>query len=308
MHYHLDSRKVISDSLQSLVKKRVIIESTFGMRPIFTLLLTCFLAGSAQAQLLGGSNTYDFLNLSESARVTGVGGSMIAVKDDDAVLGFQAPSLLNASMHQQLSFNHAIYVSGINYGLSNYAHHFDGINSTFNFGIQYVSYGKFQRTDETGLNLGTFSPSEYSLVVGAAHQYSEHLSFGANVKLINSFFEDYTSIGMAADIAGTYADTAKQVVLSLVFKNAGMQFSKYNPDEQREPLPFDVQFGISKRLKHIPFRFGVTAHHLHRWNIRYDDPDNRDNNSLFVDEPTEEKNSQSLSTISFDTLFLTVNY
>jgi hypothetical protein len=37
-------------------------------------------------------------------------------------------------------------------------------------------------------------------------------------------------------------------------------------------LPFDVQIGTSVKPKFMPLRFSFTAHHLHRFDIAYDDP------------------------------------
>ena len=69
-------------------------------------------------------------------------------------------------------------------------------------------------------------------------------------------------------------------------KTWGTQLSTYT--NTKEDLPFDVQLGISQRLKHLPFRFGITAHHLHQWDIRYDDP-NLQNNSIFDDGSDDNK-------------------
>src|SRR5690554_7780094 len=49
----------------------------------------------------GGSNTYEFLNLSSSARVAAMGGNQIAVKDDDIFLGIDNPALLNKQMRSE---------------------------------------------------------------------------------------------------------------------------------------------------------------------------------------------------------------
>ncbi|MBK6935487.1 MAG: hypothetical protein IPH18_00280 [Chitinophagaceae bacterium] len=50
----------------------------------------------------------------------------------------------------------------------------------------------------------------------------------------------------------------------------GFQLKKYEgtlPDD----LPFDLQAGITKRLAKSPFSFSITAHHLHRFDINYND-------------------------------------
>src|SRR5207248_517447 len=49
------------------------------------------------------------------------------------------------------------------------------------------------------------------------------------------------------------------------------------------PLPFDLQAGLRVGLKHTPFNFHVTLHHLYQWNIRYNDPAAQSTSNLFLD-------------------------
>ena len=71
-------------------------------KPILQILYL-FIGISLTAQApIGGEHVYEFLNLSQSARVTGLGGHLITVKDDDVALAFGNPAVLNPSMDQQL--------------------------------------------------------------------------------------------------------------------------------------------------------------------------------------------------------------
>ncbi len=251
---------------------------------LYTLILSIF-ASSIFAQI-GGNNVYEFANLPASARVSALGGQLITVKDDDAVLAYSNPAALNPLMHQQAAFNTAFYVAGINHGYAGYAHHSDKLKTTFNGGIQYASYGTFTAADVTGQVIGEFKAAEYVLNFGAGRQYSEQISYGMNLKTIYSRLESYNSVGLAADAAIMYADTASRFTASLVFKNMGGQLSTFT-EENKEPIPFEIQAGISKRLKYLPFRFSVIAHNLQRWNIRYDDPNVEEPTSLFEETPQE---------------------
>lgn len=249
------------------------------------------------AQIVGGQNVYTFLNLSNSARITGLGGNLITVYDDDAALGYHNPAVLNAAMHQQMSFSTSPYFSDISHGYASYAHHIDNIKSTIYAGIQYTAYGDFDGLDPMGQSTGTFSANDYALSFGIGHRYNERLSFGANAKLISSQLESYNSYGIASDWAAFYQDTSKNITFTLVFKNVGTQFTTYFPDNP-ESLPFDVQIGFSKRLKYLPFRFSIIAHNLQRWDIRYDDPDLDEPTLLFGDD--QQQGEQSFF---FDTFF-----
>ena len=55
----------------------------------------------------------------------------------------------------------------------------------------------------------------------------------------------------------------------LLVKNIGYQFIRYSETSPREPLPFDIQASISKKLLHNPLRFTLTAHNLHIWDNTY---------------------------------------
>lgn len=250
------------------------------------LLLTAFglmtLPGLAQ---IGGDNVYEFVNLSNAARVTALGGSVITVADGDLALGWQNPAALNAEMHHGISFNHSFFLAGIQHGYASYGYHHKPWRTTFHGGVQYATYGEFDATDPTGMNTGTFEASEYAIVLGAGHQLYERLSLGANLKVISSQFEAYNSVGLLGDLSALYQDTSSNLTLGLVFRNFGGQLSTYRPDNT-EDVPFDVQIGLSKRLRYLPFRFSVIYHNLHRWNILYDDP-NSEETVLFINEGEE---------------------
>jgi len=252
---------------------------------LFLAVLLVFADLSAQS---GGRNVYSFLSTPHSARIAGLGSSLIMIRDDDAALGYHNPSLLNSSMHKQLNFSSSIHPAGINHGFAGYTHHLNRLDATLLAGIQYITYGKFDLTNVYGQSQGNFSANEFAMTIGIAKQYSERFSYGANMKFIYSVLESYNSIGAAMDIGGSYQDTSKLFSMGLTFKNLGVQFKPYHQDSNREDLPFDVQFGIAKQLKYLPLRFSLTYHDLQRWNIRYKDPNAEEPTSIFVEEDTGE--------------------
>lgn len=219
---------------------------------------------------IGGIHTFEFLNISTSARMTALGGNHISIPDNDVTIGFNNPALITKNMHSQASIGGIKYFSGIYFGNANYAHTFNKYG-TFAGGLQYVNYGNFSYTDETGAVLSGFSADENNLTIGWAYPFDSVFSFGANFKMIYSQLEGYNSFGMAVDLAGSYLNQKKKLSISAVIKNAGLQLDTYVKGN-REPLPFDIQLGVTKRLKHVPFRLSVFGHHLYQFDIRYDDP------------------------------------
>lgn len=267
---------------------------TIFMKLFFTktLLLSLLLASghSLIGQVVGGNNVYEFLNLSPSARITGLGGNLITVRDDDVNLAFHNPASLNPEMHQQIGFSHNFHLADIGGGYAAYGHFVEKWNTTLHGGIQYLSYGKFDGTDVTGQLNGEFNAAEYAITVGAGRELYERVSVGANLKFITSQFESYNSAGIAGDLAAMFHDTSRQLNISLVFKNIGGQLTTYT-DGNREPIPFEMQAGISKRLRYLPFRFSIIYRYLDRWNITYDDPNSEEDIFFFGDETSSNDNS-----------------
>lgn len=253
------------------------------------LLILLFLLINVQFLLaqLGGQNVFGFLNLSPSARVTALGGNLITVMDDDVNLAYANPALLNPEMHQQIAFSHNFHLAKIQNGYTSYANYFPGIKTTFHAGVQYVNYGEFEARNEFNDLEGTFKAAEYAVALGAGRQVDERLAIGANVKFITSKLDVFSSTAFTTDLAAMYFDTASRFNATIVFKNIGTQITPYR-DGNFESLPFEIQVGISKRLRYLPFRFSIIYHNLQRWNVIYDDPNREDNDLFFGEAPTED--------------------
>lgn len=268
------------------------------MKGIVVISILIFLGLFPVYSQLGGINAYEFLNLPGSARISSLGGNQIAVRDYDVNLASGNPALLNASMHNHLSFNHSFLFDGIQFGLVNYAHHVQKIDATLYGGVHYVNYGTFDETDQFGNITGEFKASDYSFVLGTGKTVYDRLAIGAHLKMVSSNLASFASLAMAADIGATYFDTTSNFTASVVFRHIGIQFSEY-VEGVSEPLPFEIQIGISKKLKYLPFRFSIIYHHFDRWNILYDDP-NVNENTLFFNNETSERSAES---IWFDNFF-----
>lgn len=234
---------------------------------------------------LGGSRAFNYLQLPPSARVSALGGSLIPVQDDDVNQVVLNPGSLSPKMHNQLSFSNAFYFAGINFGYVGFAHHSDRWNTTLGGGIQYMAYGKFDRTDVSGNTMGSFKAADYALYLSAGRTY-ERIQYGASLKFLYSQYESYRSVGVAADIGMTYVDTTGRFMIGAVVRNIGYQLSPFYPDH-RENLPFDIQFGIAQKLEHVPFRFSVVVHNLQSPDIRYSDPNNQPDNTFFGLDSTQ---------------------
>lgn len=219
----------------------------------------------------GGNNTFEFLNLPASARIASLGGNHISVLDNDINLSLQNPAVLNSEMKNSLSFNYAPYFVDINFGYAVYAFQVKkaGMLST---GMQFINYGEFDRTDETGAKTGTFSAAEYAFNIAWSKKLYEGIQAGVTLKTVYSKLESYSATGLMADIGMHYNSPSNHFSAGLVIKNAGMQLSTYTSGN-REPLPFEIQAGFSYLMPKAPFRLSMTLTHLEKWNLGYINPD-----------------------------------
>ena len=238
-----------------------------------SFLFTSFLLGLTAYAQVGGQQVFRVLDIPASARASALGGNYIAVKDNDSNLGLYNPSLLNADMNRQVSLSYLPYFEGIKVGYASYAHHFDSLRTTFSGMLQYVDYGSFNRTDETGTELGQFRAGEYAFQIGAGRAIDSLFSIGANIKVITSNLDTYTSTGFALDVGGTYHKPSKGLTIAALLRGMGRQTSAFT--SEREDLPFQVLAGVTYKFKHAPFRLGLMLENLQRWDLTYPD-DERD--------------------------------
>lgn len=233
----------------------------------------------------GGTQGFSFLNLPNSARVAALGYNFVAIDDNDLSIGLNNPSLINSNMHNDISLNFVDNYADISYGFASYSRTFDRLGS-FAGTIQYIDYGTFIRTDETGEENGEFSGNEFAPVIGWGRRLDSSFSIGANLKAIYSSFETESAFGLAVDVAGSYYRPEKGFVMSLVARNIGAQLSEYSTGTKNK-LPMEVQFGLSKKLLHLPFRYSILLTNLQKWDLTYTDP-SEDNIDPFTGELKKE--------------------
>jgi hypothetical protein len=244
------------------------------MKKIFFILIASLSVFYSNAQN-GGKTVFNFLNHSTSARMTGLGGNMMATKDNELALAWFNPASLNLSMDGQVVVSYDAMLQGIGAGYLGFAKQVNKLDLTFHSGVQYLNYGNFTATDEFGNTNGEFKAQDLALVIGAAKKLSENWSLGMNTKFIYSGLESYTATGISADVAAMYDNPEKRTTFSIIAKNAGAELSNYT-NSTRGKLPFEVQMGFSKRLKHLPFRISFIGKDLQKWDVTYDDPNQKE--------------------------------
>ncbi len=258
------------------------------MRKLFILIvLLASLYPKAFGQI-GGEYTYQFLNLTNSARMAALGGNQIALNDStDLNVSYNNPSLLRPDMKNMLAMNYVDYFVGVNYGYAAYSFG-TPLPGNFAVGMHYINYGNFIAANEYGEKTGTFTAAEYALNLIWSNQY-KRLAYGINLKPILSSLETYQAFGFAADLGISLFSKNKLTVTSLVARNIGSQISTYYDGAERESIPFDLQFGISQKLQHAPIRFAATMQHLQKWDLAKPEEDKTGSTVVYVEDKFTKK-------------------
>lgn len=220
---------------------------------------------------IGGKYTYQFLNLSTSTRQAALGGRNITGYGYTPESGLYNPANINTEMTNQLAINYVNYLADVNYGTAAYAFWSGRKEHVFLVGATYVNYGTFQGYDPQGQATGEFTGNEVALSVGYAYNIPwTDFHVGANLKLISSKLAQYSSFGGALDIGVTYYNDESSLLVAAVVRNLGTQFSPY--DATYEPLPLEIDVGISQQLQEVPIRWHVTFENLQQYKLAFSNP------------------------------------
>ena len=220
---------------------------------------------------IGGQSVYQFLNLVTSPRQAALGGKTLTIYDEDVDQANFNPATINVEMDNHLAMNYGNYFGEVTYGTASYAYTFDRHVQTFQAGINYINYGKFQGTDEIGNFTSEFTGSEIALSIGYSFVIPNiPIHFGTSAKFISSNLEMYNSIGGAIDIGALFIDERNDVNWALVVRNIGTQFSTYSGFNEK--LPMEVLIGVSQQVENVPVRWHLTLENLQQWNIAFSNP------------------------------------
>jgi hypothetical protein len=245
---------------------------------IFLVLILALNPFVGHAQTLGGNAAYNFLKFSPSPQLTALGGVNVSNISHDIAPSFQTPSLLRKEMNKQFSGNFTGFYAGIKNVHAMIGFYKESWATSFSVGVDYFHYGSTTQTDASGNMMGEFRPSDFVVQLTASRKYLERWYYGGTFKFINSAYGQYHSNAIALDFGLNYYDSASLLQIGFVARNMGMQLKTYAGTG--EDMPFDLQLGITKRLKGSPFQFSITAQRLQTFDIIYNDTVYNTDNSL----------------------------
>lgn len=220
----------------------------------------------AMAMAQESSTTYNFLRLPVSAHAAALGGDNITIVDDDASMAMANPALLTSVSDKTIGLNYMNYMSGVN-NLSAIFSRTVGDKASWAVSGQYIDYGTMRHTDSNGNDLGDFSARDIALSGYFAYILSNKISGGVAARIITSYIGDYNSLAVGFDLGLNYYDPELDLSVSIAAKNLGGQLDAY--DEDYESIPFDLQFGASKRLGKSPLTLHATLVGLNKWDVAF---------------------------------------
>lgn len=222
----------------------------------------------ALAQPLGGQRVFSFLDLPTHARVAALGGQVATATQPDGSYHLNNPALADSLHNNQLAISLMPYLAAAKYYTLQYGLPIKS-RGKWAAGLQYLSYGQFNLTDPMGNSLGTFSANDYALSLSHARTEG-NFTLGATLKAVGSAIETYSAFGVLADFGGVWRHPKNDLTFGLVAKNVGYLVKNYGPADAN--LPFDLQAGVTIKPRYAPIRLTLTAHHLQRFDISYNDP------------------------------------
>ena len=224
---------------------------------LFILLSAC---QAAHAQ--SGSTAYEFLNIPVSAHSAAVGGHNVSICDDDITLMFDNPASISYVYDKTLNLDYTGYIQST-MKLSAAFNKQVGERGTWAIGGQFLNYGSMDETDASGNKTGTFSAKDINIQATYAYMLNDFWSGGVTLKGLISNYANYSSFAIGADLALTYHNAINGWGITLAGRNFGGQIDPLYED--REALPFDLAFGVSKRFAMAPLRLHFTFDDLTHW-------------------------------------------
>lgn len=256
-------------------------------KTLLTLLIFSFFSVVSTAQHLGNTSGFEWLNTSKSAHACGLGDWHISEGNRDPSVLFFNPSAIDESTYSTIQVNHEFFSKGVTMSSLVAIRPMPKWDATVAGHVRYLNYGKFDQRSVDNTLEGSFSANGYAIGATVSRQLDDKVDIGATVSFLGSSIERYNSFGLGLDLgARYYLDSLKQTIISLQVNNVGSLVKRFG--NESTSLPYESSIGISKRLKHIPLRFGVLYKDIDRWDIVYDDPARRKINSIDVSSSGEE--------------------
>ena len=232
---------------------------------LFILFVMFFVSAQATMAQSNTSNVFRFLDVTPTARTAALGGNHAGLYNADFSLIHINPAYLSRENSGSISASYLNFFSSANMGLTSGAYNFEKAG-TFAAAIRYIGYGEFDQWDENGNSLGTFNPGDIALTGAYSLEIGQNLRAGAAMDFIHASYAQFKSSAVAISGGLFYQDTTSHFSAGISIRNMGAQITTFQ--DEREPLPFDVSIGVTKKPEAFPFQLSLTLKKLNDWDLR----------------------------------------
>lgn len=121
--------------------------------------------------------------------------------------------------------------------------------------LRHVSYGDFDRLDDSGIKTGTFNAGDSWVSAAASYPLGSILAFGVSTGLLVSQVDNVSATlglltaGMAINVP------SYNLHLGLALNNLGFIISNYT--DHNELVPKSITAGVTKKLKYLPLELSI---------------------------------------------------
>lgn len=208
--------------------------------------------------LFAKDSPFTFLRNTGSARSSALGGAFVSIPDDPSAVFFN-PASVSTIKNRNFSFTFFKHVLDVNSGSVSYQRKFENVGNLA-FAATYTNYGSFDRTNNEGQLLGTFSANDFALGLTYSNILDTNFYYGVTAKIISSNIDKFSSLAVAIDFGLLYLIPEKNTSIGFSILHTGTQLKTF--DGTRERLPLDVRIGISHRLRGLPLLLNFNFYNL----------------------------------------------
>ncbi len=213
-----------------------------------TLVLSASAAGYDSSSV--GTAAAQFLKIAMGARGAAMGEAYAALADDAFALDWNPAGLIHVKKNS-MAMMHSPYLAGSYADYLAYAENAGEVGS-WGVALKYMNYGKITQTDASGVDLGSFSPSDTEISVGFAcyitgfnEEPEDRFVLGATGKFVKSKIisgDNTVSADIGLNLPYMFDNNFR---VSLVAQNI-MGTLRY--DKEDSPLPLILRLGTLTKL------------------------------------------------------------
>jgi hypothetical protein len=223
----------------------------------------------AEAQLLGGAASFNFLRLPAGAVSSAQGGLVVAQDESDLSLSFQNPALLTAVNHARVQASFLNLPGGAQHYFLSGSNLSKTSSLVTALSIQYVDHGEVSSADAGGNVLGRFRPREWTMQLAASTPYKQRWAGGVSLQFAHASYDTYRADALLSNIGIRYRDTLSGWHAGAVLRYTGFFIRRFTSNDQ-SVLPVELALGVWKKLTGSPFSIGCTIQRMQRWDLDAD--------------------------------------